>query len=171
MRTLKISIKVILALGVLWFLTIPSIRLLLMSNDIVELKKINYESYEPQKAIVESIDLLSSDKYPVNYDKDSFKRIYKYHLLNIDSNQKDTVLETVKKSSYFFEQLKPLYKINDTIRYYKSSNNQLNNLSETEYNFNSRAKEKNPIKWFSLVILVSSISLIIILLKQLFNKL
>lgn len=149
------------------YILIPSVKLLMFSDDINEYKLSNIESYKPNKAIVKKVKLESSETENINYDKDVFKYVYLYTIENLKSKQIDSLYEKAKKNTYFFSQIKPSYKVNDTILYFKNDNE---NITEMEYLFMTKYKDKKPILWFSIVLLVLSISIIFLLLKPLIKN-
>lgn len=155
---------------VVYYVAIPSIKLLLISDEIKHNHIIVTSSYKSELGIVKDVQTIHSEKYPVNYDKDTFKRIYQYTVLNLNSNNSDTILETVKKSTYFFEQLRPSHRALDTISYFKSNIAPSKNLIQKEYNEMIDNNEGNPIKWFSIILLIFSLIVIIVLVRSVILK-
>lgn len=139
----------------------------MFSEDINKYKLSNIESYQSNEAIVRDIKLVSSETEHINYDKDVFKHVYLYTIENLNSKQIDSLYEKVKKNTYFFSQLKPSYELNDTILYYKNAKE---NITEADYLFMAKHKDKKPILWFSIALLVSSLLCVFLLLKPLINK-
>ena len=167
-KLLKTVFRLTVIVVVFWYLLIPSVRLLFLSDDIKHVHISETRSYNANKAIVNDVTTILNEKYPINYDKDVFKRIYQYDLHNLNLNINDTLLETVKKNTYFFEQLKPKYNVGDTIVYFKS--NLAKSLTQDDYNFMIDNNEGGTIKWFSVMLLIISLILVVLLTKPLLKQ-
>lgn len=157
-------IRALISVLLLFYIVIPSVKILIHSEGIYEYKLKNIESYQPKKAIVKKVELVHSEIEHINYDKDVFKHLYLYTLKNVTNNHIDTLYEKVKKNTFFFSQLKPSYHINDSILFYK---NDTENITEFEYMFMIKYKDKKPILWFSWALLIISLGFMFILLKPL----
>ncbi|RZN79049.1 MAG: hypothetical protein EVB11_12945 [Winogradskyella sp.] len=168
---MKNFLRVILVILILMYVIIPSVKLLLLSDDIKQKQIANADSYKIQKGKVLNVQTILAEKYPVNYDRDSFKRIYSYQIISENSKVADTLYETVKKSTYFFEQLKPSYSIGDVIDYYKSETDRPKLLTVMNHDVMMDNTKGSPIKWFSLILLVIGVTSAVLLTKTIFKTL
>jgi hypothetical protein len=144
---------------------LPSIRILFMSNEIQESLLHEVESYIPSKGVVINIKTLEYSKYPINYDKDLFKKVYQYSVYNLLTETNDTILETIKKNTYFFDQLSPTHQVSDTIVYYKNESERDLSILQYEFDFLNRNKNKQSIKWLSIVFIIVGVLFTVLLLK------
>lgn len=166
MNNYKNIIRIVVAGLLTYYLLIPSIKILSVADEIYEVNLEEINSFNQTKALVISVDLIDSKKYPINYDKDSFKNTYRYELKNIETNTKDTLIEIIEKNTYFFQYLKPTYSVGDTIPYYK---NKTKTITEASYDFAVKYKNNKPINWFAITLLTLSALGLLLLLKPVFK--
>lgn len=146
---------------------IPGINLLLHSGDINQLIKNDLDSYNYTKGVVTEVSLIENTKINVSYDKSSHKLVYRYIIKSGTSI--DTLNETWSVYTYALKHVVP-HKINDTIDYYKSSNNELPNLTIDRFTLNNSHKDFNEIRWFSISLSVIGFLIVILFSKQLLKS-
>lgn len=145
----------------------PGINLLLHSDNIDQQSKNDLESYSYTKGIVVKADLIENTKINVSYDKSSHKLVYRY-IIN-SSNSIDTLNETWSVYTYALKHVVP-YKVNDTIDYYKSSNDKLPNLTIDRFTLNNSHKDFKFTRWFSIGLSLIGILLVGFFTRQLLHK-
>lgn len=145
----------------------PGINLLLHSDNIDQQNKNDLESYSYTKGIVAKADLIENTKINVSYDKSSHKLVYRY-IIN-SSNSIDTLNETWSVYTYALKHVVP-YKVNDTIDYYKSSNDKLPNLTIDRFTLSNSHKDFKFTRWFSIGLSLIGVLLVGFFTRQLLHK-